>query len=55
MVATRVAIPVAHIEKLLAAGYAQESLEGLVLTNLGIRRLEQEVGRSQADGWLIAF
>jgi hypothetical protein len=40
-VATRVAIPVAHIEKLLAAGYAQESVTGLVLTNLGFRRLEQ--------------
>jgi hypothetical protein len=44
MVATRVAIPVAHIDKLLAAGYAQESVTGLVLTDLGIRRLEQEEG-----------
>jgi hypothetical protein len=50
MVATRVAIPVAHMEKLLAAGYAQESVTGLVLTDLGIRRLEQEEGRDQADG-----
>jgi len=42
MVATRVAIPVAHIEKLLAAGYARESVTGLVLTDVGIRRLERE-------------
>ena len=42
--------PLAHIEKLLAAGYAQESATGLVLTDLGIRRLEQGEGRDQADG-----
>jgi hypothetical protein len=40
-VATRVAIPVAHVEKLLAAGYVQESQTGLVLTDLGTHRLEQ--------------
>ena len=50
MVATRVAIPVAHIDKLLAAGDIQESATGLVLTDLGTRRLEQEEGREQADG-----
>jgi hypothetical protein len=40
MVPTRVVIPVAHIEKLLAAGYAHESVSGLVLTDLGMHRLE---------------
>ena len=44
MVATRAAIPVAHSDKLLAAGYAQESVTGLVLTDLGIRRLKQTEG-----------
>jgi hypothetical protein len=49
MVTTRVAIPVGHIEKLLAAGYAQESVTGLVLTDLGIRRLEREKGIDDQD------
>ena len=44
MVATRVAIPVAHIDKLLAAGYVQENQAGLVLTDLGIGRLELQDG-----------
>ena len=44
MVTNRVVIPVAHIDKLLAAGDIQESATGLVLTDLGTRRLEQEEG-----------
>jgi hypothetical protein len=39
----------------LAAGYARESITGLVLTDLGIRRLEGEEGGSHADGLSIVF
>jgi hypothetical protein len=45
LVATRVVIPVAHIEKLLTLGYVQESVSGLVLTELGVWRLEREQAR----------
>ena len=41
-VTTRAVIPVAHIEKLLATGYIRESVTGLVLTDLGVLRLEKE-------------
>jgi hypothetical protein len=41
-VATRAVIPVNHIEKLLAAGYVRETVAGLVLTDLGVLRLEHE-------------
>jgi hypothetical protein len=37
-----VAIPAAHIENLLAAGYVQESVSGLALTDLGVWRLDRE-------------
>jgi hypothetical protein len=49
--------PIAHIEKLLAAGYARESLTGLVLTYLAIRRLElgesKEPSRRPVDCLLV--
>jgi hypothetical protein len=35
-------IPAAHIENLLDAGYVQESVSGLVLTDLGMWRLDRE-------------
>ena len=38
----RVVIPAAHIENLLAAGYVQESVSGLALTDLGVWRLDRE-------------
>ena len=41
-VTTRAVIPVDHIEKLLAAGYVRESVTGLVLTDLGVLRLEKK-------------
>jgi hypothetical protein len=41
-VATRIAIPVAHLDKLLDAGYITESVSGPVLTGLG----EYVLGRS---------
>ena len=41
-VTTRAVIPVDHIEKLLAAGYVRETVTGLVLTDLGVLRLEHE-------------
>jgi hypothetical protein len=46
MMATRVAIPAAHIERLLAAGYIEESASGPVLTDLGVLKLEQVEGRA---------
>jgi hypothetical protein len=42
VVATPVARPSAHIEKLLVAGYVQESVSGLVLTDIGVWRLDRE-------------
>jgi hypothetical protein len=38
----RMDIPAAHIENLLDAGYVQESVSGLVLTDLGVWRLDRE-------------
>ena len=42
MVATPVSQPIAHIEKLLATGYVQESVSGLVLTEIGVWCLDRE-------------
>ena len=42
VVATPVFIPAAHIENLLAAGYIQESVSGLALTDLGVWCLDRE-------------
>ena len=42
VVATPVARPIAHIEKLLVAGYVQESVSGLALTDIGVWRLDRE-------------
>jgi hypothetical protein len=42
VVATPVVTPVAHIEKLLATGYVQQSVSGLVLTDIGVWRLDRE-------------
>ena len=39
---TRIAIPVAHIEKLLTLGYIEESLAGPKVTDLGALILEWE-------------
>jgi hypothetical protein len=44
-VANRVALPAAHIEKLLVAGYIHESITGPVLTDLGERLLAREAGK----------
>jgi hypothetical protein len=41
-VATRIAIPAAHLNKLLDAGYIRETVTGPVLTDLG----EYVLGRS---------
>src|SRR5215472_11578505 len=41
-VANRVAIPHAHIERLLAEGYIHEDITGPVLTDLGERMLARE-------------
>jgi hypothetical protein len=45
VVATPVVTPVAHIEKLLATGYVQQSVPGLVLTDMGVWRLDREQRR----------
>jgi hypothetical protein len=42
-VATRIAIPVAHLDKLLGAGYIIETVTGPVLTDLGEYVLGREV------------
>jgi hypothetical protein len=42
VVATPVVRPIAHIEKLLATGYVQEGVSGLVLTDVGVWRLDRE-------------
>jgi hypothetical protein len=47
VVTSRTVIRSAHIKKLLAVGYVEESVTGLVLTDLGLRRLEQ--GQSGKD------
>jgi hypothetical protein len=49
-VANRVAIPAAHIEKLLGAGYIRESITGPVLTDLGERLLAREAGKNDGSG-----
>ena len=43
----RVAIPAAHIENLLATGYVQESVSGLVLTDIGMWRLDREQAKKE--------
>ena len=43
----RVVIPAAHIENLLAAGYIQESVSGLALTDLGVWCLDRERAKKQ--------
>ena len=40
--APRREILAAHIEKLLATGYVKESVSGLVLTDLGVWRLDRD-------------
>ena len=47
VVATPVFIPVAHIENLLAAGYVQESVSGLALTDLGVWCLDRERAKKE--------
>jgi hypothetical protein len=44
---TRVVIPATHIENLLAAGYVQESVSGLALTDLGVWRLDRERAKKE--------
>ena len=44
----RMAIPAAHIDKLLDGGYIREGRLGLVLTDLGQLRLKFEKGRLEA-------
>jgi hypothetical protein len=41
-----VAIPAAHIEKLLDAGYIHEGVSGPALTDLGVLILEREAHKS---------
>ena len=43
----RVVIPVAHIENLLAAGYVQENVSGLALTDIGVWRLDRERAKKE--------
>ena len=43
----RVIIPGAHIENLLAAGYVQESVSGLALTDIGVWRLDRERAKKE--------
>ena len=45
-IATRVAIPAAHIKKLLEAGYIHEGLSGPALTDLGALILEREARKN---------
>ena len=45
-IATRVAIPAAHIEKLLDAGYVHEGVSGPALTDLGALILEREARKN---------
>jgi hypothetical protein len=47
VVATPVAQPIAHIEKLLATGYVQESVSGLVLTDIGVWCLDRERAKKE--------
>ena len=51
-VATRIAIPAAHLHRLLDAGYITESVTGPVLTDLGEYVLGREVdGKGTTAGW----
>ena len=43
----RVVIPAAHIENLLATGYVQESVSGLVLTDISVWRLDRERAKKE--------
>jgi hypothetical protein len=45
--ATPVVRPIAHIEKLLATGYVRESVSGLVLTDIGVWRLDREQAKKE--------
>jgi len=45
--ATPVVRPIGHIEKLLATGYVQESVSGLVLTDIGVWRLDREQAKKE--------
>ena len=47
VVATPVAQPIAHIEKLLVGGYVRESVSGLVLTDIGVWRLDRERAKKE--------
>ncbi len=47
VVPTPVFIPAAHIENLLAAGYIQESVSGLALTDLGVWCLDRERAKKE--------
>ena len=49
-VTNRVALPAAHLEKLLRAGYIHEGITGPVLTDLGERLLAREAGRRDDSG-----
>jgi hypothetical protein len=42
-----VVIPAAHIENLLAAGHVQESVSGLVLTDISVWRLDRERAKKE--------
>ena len=55
MVATPAAQPIAHIEKLLATGYVQESVSGLVLTDIGMWRLDREQAKKEPPQVVIDF
>jgi hypothetical protein len=50
MVNPRVAIPVAHIEKLLDGGYVREGANGPILTDLGLLRLVHARNKQAAAG-----
>jgi hypothetical protein len=43
----RVAISAAHMENLLAAGYVQEIVSGLAMTDLGVWRLDRERAKKE--------
>ena len=44
-IVTRVAIPAAHLDKLLDASYIRESVTGPILTELGALALEPKLGK----------
>jgi hypothetical protein len=47
VVATPVVRLVDHIEKLLATGYVRQSVSGLVLTDIGVWRLDREQAKKE--------